>query len=61
MTDAVFSSSTVRVLDARLANAQARGRMPSVVAAAARDGALAWSGARGRVDGARPSANTQYR
>jgi CubicO group peptidase (beta-lactamase class C family) len=46
---------------ARVAEAQASARVPSVVAGVVRDGALAWSGARGEVAGATPTADTQYR
>ncbi|NAZ83482.1 serine hydrolase [Kineococcus sp. R8] len=53
--------STARALDALLARAQSSSRLPSVVAGIVRDGALVWSGARGRVDGAPPQPATQYR
>jgi CubicO group peptidase (beta-lactamase class C family) len=45
----------------RLAHEQAACRAPSLVAAVVRDGGIVWSGGRGRVDGARPGADTQYR
>jgi CubicO group peptidase (beta-lactamase class C family) len=53
--------STRRALDQRLARAQVEGRAPSLVAGLVRDGALVWSGFRGTVDGAPPTAGTQYR
>ncbi|GAA3554849.1 serine hydrolase domain-containing protein [Amycolatopsis ultiminotia] len=53
--------STELALYRRLAHEQAVGRAPSLVAAVVRDGALAWSGARGRVGEARPDDDTQYR
>ncbi|NNG40051.1 beta-lactamase family protein [Flexivirga sp. ID2601S] len=60
-----FDDATTRLLDARLAAAQRASRAPSVVAGVIADGALAWTGAAGRIDG-RPdgetaSAATQYR
>lgn len=45
----------------RVATEQATGRVPSLVAAVVRDGQIVWSGARGRVDGAVPDNDTQYR
>jgi CubicO group peptidase (beta-lactamase class C family) len=45
----------------RLAHEQTTSRAPSVVAAVVRDGEIAWSGARGFVDGKRPGGGTQYR
>jgi CubicO group peptidase (beta-lactamase class C family) len=45
----------------RLATAQSSGRAPSLVAAVVREGELAWSGARGRVEGRPPGDDTQYR
>ncbi|WP_026360717.1 serine hydrolase domain-containing protein [Amycolatopsis nigrescens] len=45
----------------RVATEQATNRAPSLVAAVVRDGKLAWSGARGFVDGASPDTDTQYR
>jgi CubicO group peptidase (beta-lactamase class C family) len=57
--------STEVHLTAALAQAQASGRLPSVVAGVLQDGRLAWSSGRGRhvrVDaGERPNADTQYR
>ena len=53
--------TTRRALLHRLATAQAEGRAPSVVAAVVRDGETVWSGARGEVDGAPPTPDTQYR
>jgi len=52
---------TRRLLRARLAREQAEQRLPSVVAAVARDGELAWSGGRGLVAGQVPDPDTQYR
>lgn len=45
----------------RIATEQANKRAPSLVAAVIRDGAIAWSGARGRVNGTAPDDDTQYR
>ena len=56
----VFPSTAHRLL-ARVAEAQANARVPSLVAGVVRDGALAWSGARGRVEGTPPGRDTQYR
>src|SRR4051794_27480522 len=53
--------ATAQRLFARVAEAQANTRVPSLVAGVVRDGALAWSGARGRVAGAVPTSDTQYR
>ncbi|WP_405163669.1 beta-lactamase family protein [Nocardia sp. NBC_01499] len=53
--------STERALLHRVAVEQAEYRVPSLIAAVVRDGQLAWSGARGRVDGSRPTTDTQYR
>jgi CubicO group peptidase (beta-lactamase class C family) len=53
--------ATAHRLLARVAEAQANARVPSVVAAVVRDGGLAWSGGRGLVAGAAPTADTQYR
>src|SRR6187200_33791 len=52
---------TAHRLLARLAEAQAGSRLPSLVGAIVRDGDLAWSGGRGRVGGAAPGPDTQYR
>jgi CubicO group peptidase (beta-lactamase class C family) len=52
---------TAHRLLARVAEAQAGARLPSLVAGVVRDGAPAWSAGRGRVDGAPPTADTQYR
>lgn len=48
-------------LDARLAREQRESRLPSVVAGVVRGGELDWVGACGTVDGAAPTADTQYR
>ncbi|SDK79289.1 CubicO group peptidase, beta-lactamase class C family [Nonomuraea maritima] len=53
--------ATARALLRRLAVEQAECRIPSLTAAIVRDGSLAWFGGRGRVDGAAPTAATQYR
>jgi CubicO group peptidase (beta-lactamase class C family) len=53
---------TAHRLDAVLSRVQAEGRLPSVVAGVARDGQLAWFGARGSHTGSgTPSADLQYR
>jgi len=54
-------ATTELQLAARLAAEQSERRLPSVVAGVVRDGALVWSGGRGRVDGVAPTADTQYR
>lgn len=60
-----LAATTTAALDRRLATEQSTGRLPSVVAGFVRDGALAWSGAAGTLDGRRDgppsSADTQYR
>ncbi len=53
--------TTQRALLYRLATGQADGRLPSLAAGVMRDGAQAWFAARGTVDGAAPTADTQYR
>lgn len=53
--------TTRQALDHRIATEQHDRRAPSLVAAVVRDGTSLWSGARGRVDGARPAEDTQYR
>ncbi|WP_436493524.1 serine hydrolase domain-containing protein [Actinokineospora sp. HUAS TT18] len=45
----------------RIAAVQADSRAPSLVAAVIRDGAIAWTGARGKVDGQTPTTDVQYR
>lgn len=52
---------TERALRHRLATAQVQGRAPSVVAAIVRDGRPQWMEGRGRVDGAEPDGDVQYR
>ncbi|HKS45206.1 MAG TPA: serine hydrolase domain-containing protein [Amycolatopsis sp.] len=54
-------ASTDTSLLSRLATEQSAKRVPSLVAAVVRDGELAWSGARGRIDGELPDNDTQYR
>lgn len=58
-------ASTAAQLDARLATAQADGHVPSLVAAVVREGAIGWTGQRGRAvrrgSDERPDADTQYR
>src|SRR3954469_22816768 len=56
----VLPGTAYRLLS-RLAEAQAGARLPSLVGGIVRDGGLAWSGGRGRVDGAPPGSDTQYR
>ena len=57
--------TTARALTRRLAVEQASHRLPSVVAGVVRDGALAWTGADGTLDGSvegpGASSDTQYR
>jgi CubicO group peptidase (beta-lactamase class C family) len=53
--------STESALLRRIAVEQTESRAPSLVAAVVRGGETLWTGARGRVDGARPSTDTQYR
>lgn len=53
--------TTERALARRIAVEQKERRLPSVMAAVVRDGRVVWTGGRGRVDGAAPSADTQYR
>jgi CubicO group peptidase (beta-lactamase class C family) len=60
MIDQVRPRTAERLLH-RLATEQAERRIPSIVAGLVRDGGLVWSGARGTVDGAAPTADTQYR
>ncbi len=45
----------------RVAAEQAENRAPSLVAAVVRGGEVLWSGARGEVEGAAPTTDTQYR
>ncbi|WP_214410203.1 serine hydrolase domain-containing protein [Sphaerisporangium fuscum] len=52
---------TARALLRRLAIEQAEARLPSLVATVLRDGVPVWFGARGTVEGAPPTAGTQYR
>ncbi|WP_410655570.1 serine hydrolase domain-containing protein [Amycolatopsis sp. lyj-112] len=54
-------ATTELALLRRLAHEQSVCRAPSLVAAVVRDGEIAWSGARGRVDGETPGDDTQYR
>lgn len=53
--------TTEHALLHRIATEQATRRAPSLVAAVVRDGAVAWWGARGFVNGAEPDDDTQYR
>jgi CubicO group peptidase (beta-lactamase class C family) len=55
------SETTARHLDARMAEEQAERRLPSLVAALARDGRTVWHGAVGEVEGRPPTTDTQYR
>jgi CubicO group peptidase (beta-lactamase class C family) len=52
---------TARALLRRVAVEQAEARVPSLAAALVRDGEIAWFGARGQVEGHRPTTATQYR
>ena len=45
----------------RIAAVQADSRAPSLVAAVIRDGAVAWTGVRGKVAGTAPTTDVQYR
>jgi CubicO group peptidase (beta-lactamase class C family) len=56
-----LSPATAHLLLADVARVQNTGRQPSVVAGIVRDGELAWFAGRGRVDGAEPDADVQYR
>ena len=53
--------STQRALFRRLAVEQRQNRIPSLVAGLVRDGEVLWFGGRGAVEGAEPTADTQYR
>jgi CubicO group peptidase (beta-lactamase class C family) len=53
--------TTEMALQRRVAVEQADSRAPSLVAAVVRGDGVLWSGGRGRVDGARPTEDTQYR
>ncbi|MGK5632068.1 serine hydrolase domain-containing protein [Streptomyces sp. URMC 123] len=53
--------ATDRALLHRIAVAQAEGRTPSLAAAVVRDGRTVWTGFRGAVGDAEPTADTQYR
>ena len=57
----MIEERTRRLLDARLTKDQAEQRLPSVAAGLIRDTELVWSAGRGRVGGAQPDADTQYR
>ncbi|MFD0416518.1 serine hydrolase domain-containing protein [Streptomyces sp. NPDC127108] len=61
MTHEELLPSTRRSLTHRIATAQTEGRVPSLVAAIARDGELVWTGARTSVAGHAPDENVQYR
>ena len=61
MPEHALLPSTERALSRRIAVEQAERRAPSLVAAVVRDGRMVWAGGRGRVDGAEPTADTQYR
>ncbi|RZU01419.1 CubicO group peptidase (beta-lactamase class C family) [Kribbella rubisoli] len=57
-------SDTAAALYAEIATAQSEGKLPSVNGGVIRDGALVWTGARGRfasAGGALPGADVQYR
>ncbi|WP_026424731.1 serine hydrolase domain-containing protein [Actinokineospora inagensis] len=53
--------TTENALLRRIAVEQAESRAPSLVAAVGRGHQLPWTGARGKVDGATPTTDTQYR
>ncbi|OLR89884.1 serine hydrolase domain-containing protein [Actinokineospora bangkokensis] len=53
--------TTEHALLRRLATEQSTSRAPSLVAGVVRGDALVWHGERGRVDGAAPTTDTQYR
>ncbi len=53
--------ATRRALTRRLAQAQARSRVPSIIAGLVRDGEVIWVDSRGAVGDARATVNTQYR
>ncbi|MBB5081601.1 serine hydrolase domain-containing protein [Nonomuraea endophytica] len=53
--------TTARALLRRLAVEQSECRVPSLAAAIVRDGQMVWFGGRGQVEGAAPTADTQYR
>jgi CubicO group peptidase (beta-lactamase class C family) len=53
--------TTKQALDTRIATEQRDRRVPSLVATVVRDGVPLWIGGRGRVDGTRPTDDTQYR
>jgi CubicO group peptidase (beta-lactamase class C family) len=57
----VVSERTSGLLLGRLADEQAGRRLPSVAAGLVRNGGLVWNGGRGRVGGAPPGPNVQYR
>ncbi|WP_018682585.1 serine hydrolase domain-containing protein [Actinokineospora enzanensis] len=53
--------TTEFALTRRIAVEQAESRVPSLVAAVVRGDRTIWTGARGKVDGATPTVDTQYR
>jgi CubicO group peptidase (beta-lactamase class C family) len=53
--------TTELALSRRFAVEQADSRAPSLVGAVVRGNEILWTGARGRVDGQRPTVDTQYR
>ena len=53
--------STARALDHRLARSQAECRIPSLVGGVVHEGALAWTGTAGNIEGESPTRETQYR
>jgi CubicO group peptidase (beta-lactamase class C family) len=57
----IMLQTTEFALLRRVATEQAENRAPSLVTALVRGGDLLWTGARGEVDGAAPTADTQYR
>lgn len=61
MSDNAVQPTTERALLRRIAVEQREKRSPSMFAAVVRDGGTVWSAGRGRVDGGRPTDDTQYR
>ncbi|HET9093024.1 MAG TPA: serine hydrolase domain-containing protein, partial [Acidimicrobiales bacterium] len=57
----MVTDDTAGALGRRLALAQSSSRLPSLVAALAKDGAIAWFGAAGEIGGSAPNESTQYR
>jgi CubicO group peptidase (beta-lactamase class C family) len=58
--DELFESTRAKLRHC-VALGQATGRAPSLTGAVARDGQVLWCAGRGSIDGAEPTADTQYR